>query len=147
MRAFPSHPKFSDMTVLTDTNPEMDFFKNARHIQLHRRTRAYRLLAQTCINKELTQYSMTSFLLPLASHVVFTNVNEREHNMVLEAVNVIGGIARKLKWTNYSFLLKHYLRQLPKETDSHKSIIRWDALYMSMCSQYRQSFKVCYKYM
>ena len=124
VRAYPNHPRFSDMVVLTNTNPEVDFFKNVRHIQLHRRTRAFRALSQVCANDQLTQHSLMNFLLPLASHVVFSPVSEREHNLVLEAVNVIGGVSKILKWTNYCYLLRHYLRQLPKQTDIHKNIIR-----------------------
>ena len=127
VRGYSTHSKFSDMIVLANNDPEVDFFKNVRHIQLHRRTRAFRFLSQICSKEELSQYSMTSFLLPLASNVVFSPVMDREHNLVLEAVNVIGGISRKLKWTNYCFLLKHYLRQLPKQTAAHKNIIRYSS--------------------
>ena len=113
------------MIILTNTNPEIDFFKNIRHLQLHRRTKVLRMLSIVCAKGDLSQYSMMSFLLPLASHVVFSVPGEREHNLLLEAVNVIGGVALQLKWTNYYHLLRHYLRQLPRQTDTHKNIIRY----------------------
>ena len=69
VRIFPSHTKFSDMTILTHKDPEADFFENVKHIQLHRRTRAFRKLAAVCSEGALTHYSMTTFLLPLASQV------------------------------------------------------------------------------
>ncbi len=125
VRVYSTHSKFSDMTILANMDPEVDFFKNIRHIQLHRRTKAFRFLSQICSKDKLSQYSLTSFLLPLASHVIFSPIADREHNLVLEAVNVIGGIASRLKWTNYCFLLRHYLRQLPKQMDAHKNIIRY----------------------
>ena len=84
------------MIILTNTNPEIDFFKNIRHLQLHRRTKALRMLSIVCAKGDLSQYSMMSFLLPLASHVVFCVPGEREHNLLLEAVNVIGGVASQL---------------------------------------------------
>ena len=98
------------MIILTNTNPEIDFFKNIRHLQLHRRTKALRMLSIVCA------------LLPLASHVVFCVPGEREHNLLLEAVNVIGGVASQF---NYYHLLRHYLRQLPRQTDTHKNILRY----------------------
>ena len=113
------------MIILTNTNPEIDFFKNIRHLQLHRRTKALRMLSIVCAKGDLSRYSMMSFLLPLASHVVFCVPGEREHNLLLEAVNVIGGVASQLKWSNYYHLLRHYLRQLPRQTDTHKNIIRY----------------------
>ena len=93
IQAYPTHKKFSDMIILTNTNPEIDFFKNIRHLQLHRRTKALRMLSIVWAKGDLSQYSMMSFLLPLTSHVVFSVPGEREHNLLLEAVNVIGGAA------------------------------------------------------
>ena len=121
IHAYPTQ-MFSNMIILTNTNSEIDFFKN---LQLHRRTKALRMLSIVCAKGDLSQYSMMSFLLPLASHVVFSVPGEREHNLLLEAVNVIGGVASQLKWTNYYHLLRHYLRQLPRQTDTHKNIIRY----------------------
>ena len=112
IQAYPTHKKFSHMIILTNTNPEIDFFENIRHLQLHRRTKALRMLSIVCAKGDLSQYSMMSFLLPLASHVVFCVPGEREHNLLLEAVNVIGGVASQF---NYYHLLRHYLRQLPRQ--------------------------------
>ena len=57
------------MTVLTHKDPEVDFFENIRHIQLHRRTKALRRLAEVCAESSLTAASIMTFLLPLASQV------------------------------------------------------------------------------
>ena len=69
VRAYPSHPRFTNMTDLTHKDPEVDFFENIKHIQQHRRTRALRRLAEVCAEGSLTQSSIMSFLLPLASQV------------------------------------------------------------------------------
>lgn len=37
--AFPAH--FADLHALTDADPELDFFNNVAHLQLHRRSRAF----------------------------------------------------------------------------------------------------------
>lgn len=37
--AFPA--RFQDLIKLTDADPELDFFNNVAHLQLHRRSRAF----------------------------------------------------------------------------------------------------------
>ena len=45
--AFPA--RFQDLMKLTDADPELDFFNNVAHLQLHRRSRAfYRLKKVRC---------------------------------------------------------------------------------------------------
>lgn len=39
VRAFPT--RFQDLLKLTDADPELDFFNNVAHLQLHRRSRAF----------------------------------------------------------------------------------------------------------
>ena len=41
--AFPA--RYPDLHALTDTDAELDFFNNVAHLQLHRRSRAFRRLA------------------------------------------------------------------------------------------------------
>ena len=69
VKAFPAHPRFSSMATLSHHEPEADFFENVRHIQLHRRTRAFRKLAGLCAERTLTQACIMNFILPLANHV------------------------------------------------------------------------------
>lgn len=116
--------RFSDLIPLSHSDPEVDFFRNVVHIQLHRRTKAFRKLSTVCSQSSLSQGTMMSYLLPLASHVVFSPLTSRETNMLQEAVNVIAAIASKLSWANYYNLLRHYLHQLPKSLDIHRHIIR-----------------------
>ena len=123
--------------ALSHKDPEADFFENIRHIQLHRRTKALRKLAAVVSSSSslslssapegtpLSNGSIMSFLLPLASQVVFTPSGNVEQNLKAEAVSVIGAVASRLGWNAYSSLLRHYLRQLPKRSDIQKTIIRW----------------------
>lgn len=121
---YPNHSQFIDLVHLSHLDVEVDFFKNVCHIQLHRRTKAFRRLALMSSQKDFSQNAMMSYLLPLASHVVFSPLTSREHNMLQEAVNVIGVISSKLKWNNYYNLLKHYLHQLTHSLEIHRNIIR-----------------------
>lgn len=69
VRSYPSHPRFVDMVSLCHDDPEADFYENVKHVQLHRRTRAFRKLAVVCREGTLSQTGMMSFLLPLANQV------------------------------------------------------------------------------
>ena len=69
VKAFPTHPRFSSMAPLSHHEPEADFFENVKHIQLHRRTRAFRKLAGLCAEGSLTQACIMNFILPLANRV------------------------------------------------------------------------------
>ena len=69
VKAYPNHPKFSPMVPLSHHEPEADFFENVKHIQLHRRTRAFRKLAGLCGEGTLTSECTMTFILPLANHV------------------------------------------------------------------------------
>ena len=125
VRTYPTHPKFSDMAAsLSSKDPEVDFFENVRHIQLHRRTRSLRRLAEACSAGSLSLPSILTFLLPLAAQVIFGVQSNAEQNLVAEAIGVVGAAARQMRWPQYSFLLRHYMRQLPKKQLNHKVFIK-----------------------
>ena len=125
VKCYPRHPRFSDMaTHLFHEDREVDFFENIRHLQLHRRTRAMRRLAAACRDGRLGPHSMTGLLVPLANQVVFHSTSNVEQNLVAESVNVISGMCSQVKWTKYSYFLRHYLRLLTKKSDVHKTLVR-----------------------
>lgn len=41
--------QYADMALLLDTDPELDFFNNVAHLQLHRRQRALQRLTRVCL--------------------------------------------------------------------------------------------------
>eukprot|EP00731_Ephydatia_muelleri_P001007 Em0001g1007a len=125
VKTYPTHPKFSDMaSSLSSRDAEADFFENVRHIQLHRRTRSLRKLAEACSAGSLSLPSILTFLLPLAAQVIFGVQSNAEQNLVAEAIGVVGASARQMRWPQYSFLLRHYMRQLPKKHLNHKVFIK-----------------------
>lgn len=69
---------------------------------------------------------MLNFLLPIGSHVIFASTAEREQNLISEAVNVLSAIAAHLKWTKYYFLLKSYLKLIPKRKHIEKNLIKYE---------------------
>ena len=111
-------------THLANDDKETDFFENVCHLQLHRQTKAMRKMATACKSGLLSPHSMTAFLAPLANQVLFHSTSNVEQNLLAESVNVISGMCLHLKWTNYCYFLKNYLRPLTKKSDIHKILIR-----------------------
>ena len=124
VQTFSHHSRFCDLSLLSHSDPEADFFLNVKHIQLHRRTRAFRKLAKICFEGSIRETNSLDFVLPLANQVMFRPTANTEQNLLAEAVNVIGAVSRHLSWANYSFLLGHYLRQLTKLRDIQKNLMK-----------------------
>ncbi len=51
--AFPE--RYPDLHVLTDKDAELDFFNNVAHLQLHRRSRAFKRLANVSLPSSCTE--------------------------------------------------------------------------------------------
>lgn len=56
--------------------------------------------------------------------VIFHPTTNVEQNLVAEAINVIGAISSHLSWSNYYFIITHYLRQLPKQIEIQRSLVK-----------------------
>ncbi|KAM4037263.1 small subunit processome component 20 homolog isoform 2-T2 [Anomaloglossus baeobatrachus] len=115
IRTFPGHSEFSDLVKLTDYNdPEMDFFENMKHIQIHRRARALRKLANHLIegNVVLSSKSMQNYIMPYATVTIFDEKMHKHENMVNASVEMIGSICKNLSWSAYMFYLKHFIHVL-----------------------------------
>ena len=86
VRGYRTHTTFSELTALTNPDPEADILQNIRHIQLHRRTRALRRLSIVISEGKLCQATLAGYLLPLASYVVFSPLSG-ESNLLSVAVS------------------------------------------------------------
>ena len=51
--AFPE--QYPDLHALTDKDAELDFFNNVAHLQLHRRSRAFKRLANVSLASSCTE--------------------------------------------------------------------------------------------
>ncbi|XP_075065353.1 small subunit processome component 20 homolog [Mixophyes fleayi] len=115
IRTFPEHPEFSDMVQLTDYNdPEMDFFENMKHIQIHRRARALRKLAKNITegNLVLSSKSLQNYIMPYATSTIFDENMLKHENMVTASVEMIGSVCKHLSWSAYMYHLKHFIHVL-----------------------------------
>ncbi|XP_053572968.1 small subunit processome component 20 homolog [Bombina bombina] len=115
IRTFPKHPEFADMVQLTDYNdPEMDFFENMKHIQIHRRARALRKLAKHLAEEKvvLSSKSLQNYIMPYATTTLFDEKMHKYENMISASVEMVGSVCKHLSWSAYMFYLKHFIHVL-----------------------------------
>uniref|UniRef100_A0A8C8SVZ5 UTP20 small subunit processome component n=1 Tax=Pelusios castaneus TaxID=367368 RepID=A0A8C8SVZ5_9SAUR len=115
IRTFPKHPEFQDLVQLTDCHdPEMDFFENMKHIQIHRRARALKKLAKQLTEDKivLSSKSLQNYIMPYATTTVFDEKMLKHENMITASVEVVGAVCRHLSWSAYTYHLKHFIHVL-----------------------------------
>ncbi|XP_048404834.1 small subunit processome component 20 homolog [Stegostoma tigrinum] len=114
IRAFPQRPEFQDLVQLTDHDPEMDFFENMKHIQIHRRARALKKLAKQLDEKKITlsSKSLVNYILPFATSTLFNQSMLKYENMTTASVELVGAACKHLAWSPYIYYLKRYIHVL-----------------------------------
>ncbi|KAK0177605.1 hypothetical protein PV328_001642 [Microctonus aethiopoides] len=127
MKCSDIHPVLRDLNSLTDKNdPEVDFFENLQHLQLHRKARA--LLKFCSISKKLTKTpsakTLTQFIFPLASSYLCNESFANKNSIIDAAIETVGTVCRLLPWHQYSIILKHYLDKLRTSNEFQRQIVR-----------------------
>lgn len=108
--------------LLADGDDEANFFLNIYHIQIHRRTRALRRLADFAENVRST--TLSEVFVPLVGQLVEA-VATTDHLLVNEAIATMGRIAAYLTWGSYNATVQHYLRLArEREPTTEKAMIR-----------------------
>ncbi|KAG2115669.1 armadillo-type protein [Suillus cothurnatus] len=99
-------PSLQEMRpLLAGGDEEASFFSNIHHIQIHRRTRALRRLAEYCDEGAMRSRTLVEVFLPLVEHYIAPTAS-LDHLLVSEAINSTGRIAKHLGWSAYSALSK-----------------------------------------
>uniref|UniRef100_A0A8C4U3G8 UTP20 small subunit processome component n=1 Tax=Falco tinnunculus TaxID=100819 RepID=A0A8C4U3G8_FALTI len=115
IQTFSANPEFRDLVQLTNRHdPDMDFFENMKHMQIHRRARALRKLAKQLTEKklELSSKSLQNYVMPFATTAIFNEKMLKHENMVTASVEIIGAVCRHLSWSAYLYYLKHFIHVL-----------------------------------
>ncbi|XP_059042634.1 small subunit processome component 20 homolog [Mustela lutreola] len=115
IQTFPDQPEFKDLVQLTDCHdPEMDFFENMKHIQIHRRARALKKLAKQLMEGKivLSSKSLQNYIMPYAMTPIFDEKMLKHENITIAASEVIGAMCRHLSWSAYIYYLKHFIHVL-----------------------------------
>ncbi|KAM8982078.1 small subunit processome component 20 homolog [Sarcophilus harrisii] len=115
IQTFPNHPEFKDLVQLSDFNdPEMDFFENMKHIQIHRRARALKKLGKRLTEGRfvLSSKSLQNYIMPYATTPIFDEKMLKHENITTASMELIGAICRHLSWPGYMYYLKFFIHVL-----------------------------------
>uniref|UniRef100_A0A8D0EWH1 UTP20 small subunit processome component n=1 Tax=Strix occidentalis caurina TaxID=311401 RepID=A0A8D0EWH1_STROC len=115
IQTFPANSEFRDLVQLTNRHdPDMDFFENMKHMQIHRRARALRKVAKHLTEKKLvlSSKSLQNYVMPYATTAIFNEKMLKHENMVTASVEVVGAVCRHLSWSAYLYHLKHFIHVL-----------------------------------
>ena len=126
---------YSDLQILIkDEDPDIDFFLNITHVQIHRRARALTRLRKLMNGDNgdrenissscpFTPQSLSNILLPLATHPIYECKLKTEEPYALEAIATVGSIARYLNWGKYQSTLWSALIQLSRNSEQEKYLV------------------------
>ncbi|KAF7327783.1 DRIM domain-containing protein [Mycena kentingensis (nom. inval.)] len=113
-----------DMRVLlAGGDEEANFFNNIHHIQLHRRSRALRRLADQCDEGVLKSTTLAEILVPLVSNYI-GDTAVLDHHLVTDAIAATGRMAKHLAWGAYYALVQKYLRLSRAKDASERVYVR-----------------------
>lgn len=126
VKQLPAVDALSEMQgLLAGGDEEANFFNNIHHLQLHRRARALRRLADHADTGALKSKTIAEVFLPLIAHFLEAGHTEiGDHNLMNETIQCIGRLARYLRWGSYNSVLWKYLRGADTKGASEKVFVR-----------------------
>lgn len=140
---------YGDLTKLVnDDDPDLDFFLNITHLQIHRRTRALLRLRKMLSLDEAERrkqeelfcaQTFSNILLPVAMHPVYDCVSKSEESYVLESIVTVGSICKHLPWNKYQNTLWTILTQISRFPEKESQLT---ALLCSVIDAYHFSIEV-----
>ena len=113
-----------DMQVLlAGGDEEANFFNNIFHLQVHRRSRALRRLADFCDEGHLRSSLLADVFLPLVENFIVSSTSV-SHHLVNDTIQAIGHMAKQLSWAPYHALVRKYIKLSKAKDESERVYIR-----------------------
>jgi U3 small nucleolar RNA-associated protein 20 len=113
-----------EMRVLLENgDEEANFFNNILHVQVHRRSRALRRLADHCDEGVLRSNTLAEIFVPLVSNYI-VSTSSIDHHLVNDAILTTGRMAKHLAWGAYYALVQKYLKLSRAKDESERVYIR-----------------------
>ena len=113
-----------DMRVLlAGGDEEANFFNNILHLQVHRRSRALRRLADFCDEGHLRSSLLADVFVPLVENFIVSSTSV-SHHLVNDTIQAIGHMAKQLSWAPYYALVRKYIKLSKAKDESERVYIR-----------------------
>jgi U3 small nucleolar RNA-associated protein 20 len=112
-----------EMKVLLEGgDEEANFFNNVLHVQVHRRSRALRRLADHCDEGHIRSSTINEIFIPLVGN--FISAGAVEHHLLDVAITTTGRMAKRLAWPAYYALVRKYLGLSESKDGSERVYVR-----------------------
>lgn len=109
--------------LLADGDEEANFFNNVLHVQIHRRSRALRRLADYCEQHHLRSSTLAEIFVPLVGNFL-SSTAPVDHHLVDDAISTTGRMAKYLDWGPFHALVQKYVRISKDKEESEKVHVR-----------------------
>lgn len=111
--------------LLAGGDQEANFFHNIYHVQVHRRTRAMRRLADEADEQRISSKTLFELFIPLLSQNLVLEQNQSQSTEVVnETVQCIGRLSGQLAWSAYNRCIQHFLKMTQKPTEGQRIYVR-----------------------
>ncbi|KAF9258369.1 hypothetical protein L218DRAFT_1080452 [Marasmius fiardii PR-910] len=109
--------------LLAGGDEEANFFNNIVHVQIHRRSRALRRLADQCDENPMKNATISDIFLPLIANYIVP-ASSLDHHLITDAINTTGRLAKHLSWSSYYALVQKYLRLSKAKDEAERVYVR-----------------------
>ncbi|KAK4703278.1 U3 small nucleolar RNA-associated protein 20, partial [Phenoliferia sp. Uapishka_3] len=110
--------------LLVGGDQEANFFYNIVHIQVHRRTRALRRLADEFEAGSMSSKVITDVFVPLLDHFIAGSDDKKDPDLVNETVQCLGRLAKHLAWSGFNKLIQQYSKLAKVAGSAQKASVR-----------------------
>jgi len=115
-------------TLLCESEPDLDFFLNITHVQIHRRSRGLNRLRKQIVNSEtgkcqFSPHTISGVLVPIALHPIYESKTKLEEPLAMEAIATLGVLVRHIPWRKFQDELCTLLAQVDRQTQQERYII------------------------
>lgn len=110
--------------LLAGGDAEANFFNNIYHVQIHRRTRAMRRLADEAGEGHLSSKTIADIFLPLLQHNLVGISENKNAELINETVSAVGRLSKSLAWSAYLRVLQQYLKLAKDSREGQKVFVR-----------------------
>nr|CAD1819808.1 unnamed protein product [Ananas comosus var. bracteatus] len=121
---FEQVPSLSSFKPLCSTDPEVDFFNNITHLQIHRRSRALSRFRNVITAGNFSEDLTMKIFVPLFFNMLFDVKDGKGEHLRNACVETLASVAGQLQWESYRTILMRCFRELSVKQDKQKILLR-----------------------
>ncbi|XP_073005480.1 uncharacterized protein [Typha latifolia] len=118
------HPSLTSFRSLCSEDPEVDFFNNILHLQIHRRTRALSRFRNAISSGQLSEDVTMKIFVQLFFNMLFDVKDGKGEHLRNACVETLASIASQVQWESYRTILMRSFRELTIKPDKRKILLR-----------------------